>query len=124
MVKAHERIKVYKDEKCLEITALFDTGAGGSYLNDQVADKLGYEKYSEPILISLAVKDKKAEVIGRLHCYIEIDRNRLPEEETIGVIRDLSQEAVIGLNLIEKYNIILEKDEIKFKEYPPRAFLF
>lgn len=48
--------------------ALFDTGAGGSHLNDKIAEKLGYEAYPEPILIPWAVEGKEAEVVGSLRC--------------------------------------------------------
>lgn len=45
----------------------------------------------------------------------------LPEEELIGVIKGLRVDAVIGLNLVEKYGIILEREKIGFKERPPKA---
>ena len=124
MVKVRDNIKVIKDKKYLEVVALFDTGSGRSYLNDKVAEKLGYEKYPEPLKVPLAVEGKEAEVIGRSHCYLEIARYKLPEEETVGVIKDLREEAIVGLNIIEPYNIILEKVKIRFKEYPPKTFFY
>jgi hypothetical protein len=124
MVKVRQMIKVHGGEKAIEVSALFDTGSGKSYLDEGVAEKLGYERYPEPIKVPLAVKGEEAEVIGRLHAYIEIAGYKLPEEETIGVIRDLAVEGIIGLNIIEPYNIILEKDRIRLREYPPRSFLF
>lgn len=123
MVKVQDKIKVYRNERSIEVNALFDTGSGGSYLSDRVSDKLGYEEYPEPLHVPLAVKGKEAEVIGRLHAYVEVVGCKLPEEETIGVVRNLYVDAIIGLNLIEKYGIVLEKEKISFREYPPRAFL-
>ena len=35
----------------------------------------------------------------------------LPEKETIGIIKDLHVDAIIGLNIIEKYSITLEKGQ-------------
>lgn len=124
MVKVRDKVRVYKEDKVLEIIALFDTGSGKSYLSDSIAEKVGYEEYPEPIRVPLAVKGKEAEVIGYLHAYLEINGYRLPEKETIGVVKDLTVDAIIGLNIIEPYNIILEKDRIRFKEYPPKSFLF
>jgi len=124
MVKVRDRIGIYKDGKIFEVVALFDTGSGKTYLGHSIAERIGYEKYDEPIKVPLAVKEKEAEVIGRLHAYIEISGYRLPEEETIGVIKGLHEDAVIGLNIIEAYSIILEKDRIRLKDYPPRTFLF
>lgn len=124
MVKVCDKIKVHRDGKFVEVVALFDTGAGGSYLNDKVAENVGYEKYSPPVRIPLAVKEKEAEVVGYAPAVdLEMAGQILPEKETMGVIKDLYVDAIIGLNLIEKYNVTLEKDKISFKEYPPRAFL-
>ena len=124
MVKARDKIKVYRDGRCLEVTALFDTGAGGSYLSDRVVEGIGYESYPQPRRVPLAVKEKEADVIGYVPAVdIEIAGYILPEKETIGVIKNLYVDAIIGLNLIEKYSITLEKDRISFREYPPRAFL-
>jgi len=123
MVKAYDKIKVSRDGNLIEVVALFDTGAGGSYLNDRVAEKLGYEEYPEPIPIPLAVEKKEAEVVGRLRVFIEVAGYGLPEEELIGVIRDLRVNAIIGRNLIEKYGILLEEEKISFREHPPKASL-
>jgi len=124
LVKARDRIKVYKDGRLLEVLAIFDTGAGGSYLSDRAAEGIGYERYPQPRRVPLAVKEKEAEVVGYMPAVdVEIAGYVLPEKETMGVIRDLNVDAIVGLNLIEKYNITLEKDAVGFREYPPRAFL-
>lgn len=125
MVKVRDRIRIYKNDKRLEVIALFDTGSGKTYLNDRVAEKIGYEMYPESRKVPLAVENKEAEVIGYAPAVdVEIAGYVLPEKETIGVVKDLREDAIIGLNLIEAYNIILEKDRIKLKGYPPKTFLF
>jgi len=123
MPKVRDKIRIYRGEECVEVTALFDTGATRSYLNDEVAERLGYEPYPEPVRVPLAVEGKYADVVGRLHVYLEIVGYRLPEEETIGVIKDLREEAIIGLNIIESYGIVFEKDRIRFRRTPPTAYL-
>jgi len=116
-------IEVYKDHRSIEVLALFDTRAGKSYLMAKVAERLGYEPYPEPIRLPLAVEGKYAEVVGRLHVYLEIAGYRLPEEETLGVVKGLREEAIIGVNIIEPYGIVLEKDKISFRRYPPQVLL-
>ena len=124
MVKVRDSIKVHKDGRFLEVVAVFDTGAGGSYLSDGVAEGIGYDMYPQPGRIPLRVKEKEAEVVGYVPAVdIEVAGYVLPEKETVGVIKDLNVDAIVGLNLIEKYNITLEKDAVGFREYPPRAFL-
>ena len=58
-------------------------------------------------------------VIGRTAVFLEVDGYLLPEEETIGVVEGLRVDAIIGLNLMEKFGIRIEGDEIRFKEVPP-----
>ena len=54
---------------------------------------------------------------------LEVAGHVLPEFESLGVIRGLYVEAIIGRNLIEKYGITLEEGRIGFREVPPRASL-
>jgi len=124
MVKAFSKIKVYKGEKSVEVTALFDTGSSKSYLNESIAKKLGYELYPKPLKIPLAVKGKYAEVIGYIHVYLEIAGHRLPEIETLGVVKDLMADVIIGRNIMDAYEIIIEKERIRFMRYPPVPCLF
>lgn len=124
MVKVRDKVKFHKDGKFVEVTALFDTGSGKTYLSHYMAERIGYELYPKPVRIPLAVKDKEAEVIGSLQAFLEIAEYVLPEKETIGVVKDLRVDAIVGLNIIEPYNIVFEKDAVRFKEQPPRTFLF
>lgn len=125
MVKVRDKIRIYKDGIRLEVVALFDTGSGASYLSDAAANRIGYERYSPPRKVPLAVKRKKAEIVGYIPAVdIEITGYLLPIKETLNVVRNLRTEAIVGLDLIEKYGIIFEKDRIGFKEYPPQTFLF
>jgi hypothetical protein len=122
-IKVERRIKVHRDGKIVEARALFDTGSRGSYFSKDFAKKIGYEPYEKPKEIPLAVKNKTANLIGRTAVYIEVDGYLLPEEETIGVIEDLWFDAIVGLNMMEKYGIFIEGDEIKFKHYPPTSMI-
>ena len=125
MVKVYEKIRLLKDTASVEVVALFDTGSGGSYISDEVGEKIRYEPYPRPRKVPLAVKGSYAELVGYTSpIELEIAGYVLPEKEILGVIRKLASNAIIGRNLIEKYDILLEKEKIRFKEYPPRACLF
>ncbi|MEM2781024.1 MAG: hypothetical protein QXG39_08890 [Candidatus Aenigmatarchaeota archaeon] len=123
MVKVEKRIKVHKDSKVVEAIALFDTGSRRSYFSKDLAEKIGYEPYSEPKTVPLAVREKNAKLIGDATVYIEVEGYILPERETIGVIEDLRVDAIIGLNIMESYGIYIEDDKIKFRHSPPSSLI-
>jgi len=121
MVRVEKRIKVHREGKVFEVTALFDTGSRRSYFSKEFAEKLGFEPYREPKDVPLAVKGKTAKLIGDTVVYIEVDGWLLPEREVIGVVEDLRIDAIIGLNIMESYGIYIEEDELKFREKPPTS---
>ena len=123
MVKVIDKIRLFKNDKCVEVEALFDTGAGKSYVSKRVAEVLGYERYEKPREVQLAVKNFKAKVIGYLVAHVEIAGYVLPEVEVFGVIEDLVRDVIIGLNIIEPYEIVLERDRVRFKRIPPTTLL-
>ena len=123
LVRVRKRIRVHKGGRVLEAEALFDTGSRGSYFSRAFAEKLGYTPYEEPGEVPLAVGGKYARVIGRTAVYLEVDGELLPEEELISVIEGLLVDAIIGLNIMEKYGIHIEGDELKFKPHPPTSMI-
>lgn len=116
-------IRVHRNEKVVEARALFDTGSRGSYFSKDLAEKIGYEPLERVREIPLAVRGKYARLVGDTTVYLEIEGYILPERETIGVIEDLVVDAIIGLNIMEKYGIIIEGDEIKLKYLPPTSMI-
>ncbi|MCC6005745.1 MAG: retropepsin-like domain-containing protein [Thermofilum sp.] len=123
MVKVEKRVKVHRDGKVFEARTLFDTGSRGSYFSKSFAEKLGYEPLKEPRRIPLAVRGKYAELIGWTVVDLEVEGFILPEKEAIGVIDDLLMDLIIGLNIMEKYGIYIEDDEIKFRHVPPTSMI-
>ncbi len=69
------------------------------------------------------MKEEYARLIGDATVYLEVEGYVLPERETIGVIEDLITDAIVGLNIMEKYGIYIEDDEIKFKHIPPTSMV-
>jgi hypothetical protein len=121
MVRVEKEIRIHKGGKVVKARALFDTGSRGSYFSDKLAREIGYEPYEVAREVGLAVEGKTARVIGRTAVFLEVDGYILPEEETIGVVEGLRVDAIIGLNLMEKYGIYIENDEVRFKEVPPSS---
>ena len=105
--------------------ALFDTGARASYISAEIGEKLGYVKYFEVRKVPLAVKEKEGEVVGSSHVDVEIAGCPMPEMEALGVIKDLRGEAMIGMDIIEKYDLILDtkNGKVKLKKCPPELVL-
>jgi len=52
---------------------------------------------------------------------VEIEGFELPLEHVFGVIDGLRHDVIIGMDIIEPYEIILDAREgkVKFKKYPP-----
>jgi hypothetical protein len=123
MVKVEKIVRVIKEDKLLEVLALFDTGSRRSYLSRNLAEKIGYEPLMEPKMILLAVEGKYAELVGWAVVELEVEGYRLPEREVLGVIDGLLADAVIGLNIMESYGIYIENDKIKFKNIPPTSMI-
>ena len=123
MAKVRKGIKVHRGGKTLEAEVLFDTGSRGSYFSRNFAEKIGYEPYERPKEIPLAVKGKHAKLIGDTVVHLEVDGEVLPERELIGVIENLLVDAIIGLNIMEKYGIYIEDDQVKFRHYPPTSMI-
>ncbi len=112
-----------KKERCKKLVALFDSGASTSVINEDLAEELGFDKYPPLKELNLAVKDKKAKLIGESRVDIEIDKCKLPISEIFGVVEKLSYSAIIGRDLMDKYDIILGKDKPRLKSYPPELKL-
>lgn len=120
------RIKLCSYEKksrCKELTALFDSGASTSVISEKVAEELGFDRYDKPKELSLAVKEKKAELVGESRIDIEMDGCKLPISEVFGVVEELRYDAVIGRDLMDKYEIMLGKDKPRLKSRPPELKL-
>lgn len=125
MTRVNGKLKIRNGEKWIETAALFDTGSTLTYISEEVAEKIGFNPYPEPKTVPLAVIDKKAEVIGDVTVSLEIDGCPMPRRETLEVIRDLRFDAIVGLDIIEKYDIILDtkNGRVRLKKYPPEVVL-
>jgi len=115
------RVKLHTEAGSIDVEASFDTGATKSYISLKVADKLGYVKYREPRKAMLAVEGMEGLVVGYLTARVVIDGCELPLEHAFGVVEGLRHDAVIGMDVMEPYDIELDVKEgrAKFRRFPP-----
>ena len=120
VVRITGRVVLRVGDKTVESIALFDTGATKSFVDLKLAKEVGFTEYEKPKEVLLAVKGVKARVIGYLVARVEIEGFELPLEHVFGVIDGLRHDVVIGMDIIEPYEIILDVIEgrVKFKRYP------
>lgn len=114
-------IMLISGNRIAEVEALFDTGATKSFVDITVAEKLGYVKYEKPRAVYLATKDAKAEVIGEVVARVVIEGIELPLRHVFGVIKDLRHPCIVGMDIIEPYELVLDvrENKVKFRRYPP-----
>ena len=108
-----------------QVEALFDTGWRWTYMSESLAREFGYRKFPTPRTVNLAVEGKKAEVIGDLVANLTIADCEMPRAHVIEVIKDLKEDLIIGLDLMEGYDIKLdlEKGKPYLLKCPPEMTL-
>jgi hypothetical protein len=106
--------------KLLVALVSIDTSATKSFVDVSMAEKLGYIKYDRKEVL-LAIKDIKAHVVGELTARVVIEGFELPLSHVFGVVEGLRHPVIIGMDIIEPYEIILDMREgkVKFRKYPP-----
>jgi len=107
--------------KGIDVEALFDTGATRSFVSLRLAEKLGYARYDRPREVLLATKDKKALMAGELIARVTILGYELPLSHVFGVIEALNHDTIIGMDVMEPYEILVDAKEgkVSFKRFPP-----
>ena len=108
-------------EKGMDVEAIFDTGATRSFVSLELAEKLRYTRYEKPREVLLAAKDKKAYMVGELISRVTILEYELPLSHVFGVIEELNHDLIIGMDLMEPYEIVVDAKEgkVSFKKFPP-----
>jgi len=107
--------------KGIDVEAIFDTGSTRSFVSLQLAEKLGYVRYDRPKEVLLAIKDKKASMTGELIARVTILGYELPLSHVFGVIEALNHDTIIGMDMMEPYEILVDAKEgkVSFKRFPP-----
>jgi predicted aspartyl protease len=120
-VRVLGRITLLGSKGCVEEEALFDTGASKSFVDISAADKLGYVRYEAPKEVLLAVKNYRALIVGEVTAGVIVEGVKLPIGHVFGVIESLRHPVVIGMDIMEPYEIYIDVKEgkPKFKRIPP-----
>ena len=107
------------------IAALFDSGAKFTYISDVVGKKLGFTAYKEPRDVHLAVKGAKGTILGEASLIFTLDGYEMPLPVQVYVVHDLAEEAVIGTNFMEGFDVQLDLREgrARLRKYPPEVKL-
>jgi len=107
--------------KGIGVEGIFDAGATRSFVSLQLAEKLGYVRYDVPREVLPTTKDKKALMAGELIARVTILGYELPLSHVFGVIEGLNQDTIIGMDVMEPYEILVDAKEgkVSFKRFPP-----
>ena len=107
--------------KRIDTETLFDTGATRSFVSLKLAERLGYVRYDRPKEVLLATRDKKASMVGELTARVTILGYELPLSHVFGVVEALSHDTIIGMDIMEPYEILVDTREGKvyFRKFPP-----
>jgi len=106
--------------KSVDVEALLDTGATRSFVYVGVAEKLGYTRFDKPREVLLATRDGKAYFVGELVARVIIEGFELPLSHVFGVVGGLRYPVIIGMDIMEPYEIALDVKTAKafFKRFP------
>jgi len=120
-VRVLGRVALLGSRGCVEEVALFDTGASKSFVDISAAEKLGYVRYEAPKEVLLAVKNYRALIVGEVTVGVVVEGVKLPISHVFGVTEGLRHPVVIGMDIMEPYEIYIDIKEgkPKFKKIPP-----
>jgi predicted aspartyl protease len=115
------RVTLTVGGRSVDVEALLDTGATRSFVDVGVAEKLGYTRFDKPREVLLATRDIKAYFIGELVARVTIESFELPLSHVFGVISGLRYPIIIGMDIMEPYEIALDvkTGKVFFKRFPP-----
>ena len=98
------RIRSFKGE--LEVKALFDTGVSFTVIRRGVAEKIGYILPTDVREVTLADGKTKLRVLGYIPISTTLEGS--PIDDIAYVIEELAEELIIGVRVMEFYDIKLD----------------
>jgi predicted aspartyl protease len=115
------RVTLTVGGRSVEVEALFDTGATRSFVDVGVVEKLGYTRFDKLREVLLATRGSKVCFVGELVARVTIEGFELPLSHVFGVISGLRYPAVIGMDIMEPYGIVLDvkAGKVFFRRFPP-----
>jgi predicted aspartyl protease len=105
-MKIYRALKIRSSKGELTVKALFDTGASFTVIKKNVAEKVGHILPTDVKEVTLADGKTKLKVLG----YIPISTvlEGLPIDDIAYVIDELAEDLIIGVKVMEFYDIKLD----------------
>lgn len=126
-MEVRDLVEIRHGERSKRVQALFDTGSRLTCVSEEIAEELGYERFGMPKRVALAVRGKEAELTGEIKgARITITGYEMPLSETVGVVKGLREQMVVGMPFMEMYEIRLDPERGKpyLVKRPPELHLF
>ena len=106
MGRVYRPLKLIGVKGSAEVKALFDTGASRTFINEEIAEKIGYLRFPTAKEVLTAAKAKRLKVTGILDFDTEIEGCKVTAPAYVSP--ELVEETVIGVDLMEAHNIKID----------------
>jgi predicted aspartyl protease len=110
-LKVYRSLKIRSSKGELIMKALFDTGASFTVVKKDVAEKVGHILPTDVKEVTLADGRTKLKVLGYIPISMTLEGS--PIDDIAYVIEDLAEELIIGVRVMEFYDIKLDPSKNK-----------
>ena len=105
-MRLYRKLRIRSSKGALEVKALFDTGASFTVIRKEVAEKIGHILPTGVREVTLADGKIKLKVLGCILISTTIEGS--PIDDVAYVIEELAEELIIGVKVMEFYDIKLD----------------
>jgi predicted aspartyl protease len=105
-MKIYRRLKIRSSKGELDVRALFDTGASFTVVRKEVAEKIGHILPTDVKEVTLADGRTKLKVLGYIPISMILEGS--PVDDIAYVIERLAEDLIIGIKVMEFYDIKLD----------------
>jgi predicted aspartyl protease len=105
-MKIYRALKIRSSKGELTVKTLFDTGASFTVIKKNVAEKIGHILPTEVKEVTLAEGKTKLKVLGYIPISTVLEGS--PIDDIAYVIEELAEELIIGVKVMEFYDIKLD----------------
>jgi predicted aspartyl protease len=105
-MKIYRTLKIRSSKGEMAVKVLFDTGASFTVVRKDVAEKIGHILPTDVKEVTLADENTKLKVLGYIPISTVIEGS--PIDDIAYVIDELAEELIIGVKVMEFYDIKLD----------------